>query len=167
MFAHGVLRQLLYHYCDIIFFCILREKALIVWEDVSKLRNLHHCILSDALTWHPWAWKFLFFSREYPKTMLQACTFRTLENMPSKPKPPPTFIEFSPGMLSDKGSFFKQGKLFALDEEDVWHFLSNTSLAFLLFEAVTVINISTYSESHGFLEFMLFMSGFFHCLWHL
>jgi len=39
---------------------------------------------------------------------------------------------------SDKGSRFEQEKLPALNEEDIGHSLSNTSLALSPFEAVTV-----------------------------
>ena len=45
--------------------------------------------------------------------------------------------------VSDKASSFEQEKLFALNEEDFWHFLSITSLVLSPFEAVTGINIST------------------------
>ena len=49
--------------------------------------DLQHCILSDVLSCHPWAFKFWFFSREgYPKTLLQAHIQKTPENVSSEPK---------------------------------------------------------------------------------
>ena len=41
-------------------------------------------------------------------------------------------------LASDKGSCFEQERLLALDEENIGHSLSNTSLALSPFEAVTI-----------------------------
>ena len=83
------------------------KKALIMWR-MRMLANyveLHHCILSDALSWNPRALKFLFISRKgYPKTLLQAHTLRTLESVPLEPKSPPTFIRPAPGKHFEKAA---------------------------------------------------------------
>ena len=55
--------------------------------DVSKLRTTaSYEMLCQAS-------KLLFFYKEgYPETLLQVCILRTLESVPSEPKPPQTFI---------------------------------------------------------------------------
>ena len=40
----------------------------------------------------------------YPETLLQACTLRTLERVPSEPKPSPTFIQPAPGKHFQKAA---------------------------------------------------------------
>lgn len=65
-------------------FSVYAEESLIM-ERMRMLANcveLHHCILS----WHPWASKFQFFSKDrYSETLLQARTLRTLESVPLEP----------------------------------------------------------------------------------
>lgn len=77
-------------------FCSMRKKALIMrrMRMLASYADLHHRILSDALSWHLWASKFRIF---FQGTLLQARTLSILESVPSEPKPPPTFIKPAAG----------------------------------------------------------------------
>ena len=65
---------------------------------LAHYADLHHRILTDALSWYPRATK-------YPETPLQPSTLSTLENIPSDPKLRPPLIQPVPGKKFEKAVY--------------------------------------------------------------